>query len=223
MKPVYKCRVCGAYTEEPRHCGKPAVMLMSGSQRLRLSKLVSALLRHIPWEAGLRLDEEGWVSVDELAEAIKTRWRNRQAYQWVTREHIVALALLDPKGRFQLSSDGRRIRAAYGHSIRVKLGYKALNHTNAPGTLYHGTVVERVNQILREGLKPMRRIMVHLTPYIEDAIETARRHGPRVVVLKVDTRCLYEKKIPLYKASERVYLAPYVPPECLSILESGYA
>ncbi len=213
MKPVYKCRVCGAYTEEPVHCGKPAELLLDPRRRVRLSKLMSALLRHIPWEAGLRLDEEGWVSIDELVEAIKTRWRNRRLYQWVEREHVEAVAALDPKGRFQLS--GGRIRAAYGHSVRVRLGYEPLRPGEAPRLLYHGTVERFLQSIMREGLKPGRRMMVHLTTRLEDAVETGRRHGGRVVVLVVDTACLERHGIPVYKASETVFLAPRVPPECI--------
>ena len=215
MRPVYKCRVCGAYTEEPIHCGKPALMLMDGHRRLRLSKLVSALLRHIPWEAGIRLDERGWVSISELVKGIRERWRNRSLYQWVTEEHIVALALLDPKGRFQLSLDRKMIRAAYGHSIRVELGYKPLSPSEMPPVLLHGTTADKLKSILSQGLKPGRRIMVHLTPYIEDAVETARRHGSNVVVLEVDSQCLARNGVPVYRASNHVYLAPHVPPKCI--------
>jgi len=219
LKPVYKCRVCGAYTEDPIHCGKPAVLLLTPRQRLRLSKLMSALLRHIPWEAGLRLDEEGWVSVHELARAIRERWRNREQYQWVTPEHIVAVALLDPKGRFQLTSDKRFIRASYGHSIRVRLGHRELGVEEVPQLLYHGTVASRLPSILREGLKPMKRVAVHLTSSVDDAIDTARRHGRDVVLLGIDTRCLYRRGYRVSRAGRTVYLVEYVPPDCIKVLE----
>jgi len=213
LKPIYRCRVCGAYTEEPVHCGEPAELLLDPHRRLRLSKLMSALLRHIPGEAGLRLDEEGWVSVDELVRAIRERWRNREMYRWVRREHVEAVAMLDPKGRFQLR-DGR-IRAAYGHSVRVRLGYEPLRPGEAPRILYHGTVERFLPSIMREGLKPGRRMMVHMTTRLSDAVETGRRHGGRVVVLVIDTVCLERHGVPVYRASETVYLAPRVPRECI--------
>ncbi len=200
------------------HCGEPAELLLTGEQRLRLSKLMSALLRHIPGEAGLRLDEEGWVEVRELARAIRERWRNRELYQWVRPEHIVAVAMLDPKGRFQLSPDGKRIRAAYGHSVRVRLGYEPLPPGEAPPRLYHGTVRRSLEPIMREGLKPMKRMMVHLSPDPETAAEVGRRHGPDVVILEIDTRCLARHGVPLYRASSKVYLAPWVPPACIKPL-----
>ncbi|KSW11378.1 RNA 2'-phosphotransferase [Pyrodictium occultum] len=218
-RPIYRCRVCGVFTEEPVHCGKPAELFMTPEQRLRLSKLMSALLRHIPHEAGLQLDEQGWVRVEELARAIRERWRRRDLYQWVTPEHIVAVALLDPKGRFQLSEDMRRIRAAYGHSIRLRLGYRPLSSRELPQVLYHGTVVENLRPILREGLKPMKRLMVHLSARPQEALEAARRHGDRVVLLHIDPQCLASRGIPVYRASHVMYLASHVPPECIKRIE----
>ena len=215
LKPVYKCRVCGRFVEESFHCGKPAVLVMDGVRRLRLSKLVSGLLRHFPWEACLELDEGGWVDIDMLVEGIKRCWRNRELYQWVTREHIIALALLDPKGRFELSNDGRRIRAAYGHSVKVKIDRRPLSLEELPEKLYHGTVKRVLENIFREGIKPMKRLMVHLTDRFEDAVETGRRHGSDVVVLVVDPRCLVEKGYEVYKAGRSVYLVARVPPECI--------
>lgn len=35
-----------------------------------LSKEVSYALRHVPWEYELEMDEEGWVSVEQLVDAL---------------------------------------------------------------------------------------------------------------------------------------------------------
>lgn len=213
---MYRCRVCGAFTEEPQHCGEPAALLMTSEQRLRLSKLMSALLRHIPWEAGIELDPEGWVGVDELVKGITERWRNKHLYRWVTRDHVIAVALLDPKGRFQLSPDMSRIRASYGHSVRVSVRYQEAR--NPPPTLYHATPVENLRSIMREGLKPMRRLYVHLALRQDDALEAGFRHGSKVALLAVDTRCLRERGVGVLVASSRVYLARWVPPDCIRVL-----
>ena len=221
VRPVYRCRE-GGYTEDPSKCRMGAELLMTGEQRLRLSKLMSALLRHLPGEAGLRLDEEGWVPVHELVRGIRERWRNRELYRWVTREHVIAVALLDPKGRFQLSSDMSRIRASYGHSVGVRLGYRPLGPGELPERLYHGTVRRNLPSIMRSGILPMRRLAVHLTDSVETAVEVGRRHGGDVVVLVVDPRCLHERGIPVYRASRVIYLAERVPPECIrGVLEPG--
>ncbi|RLG82718.1 MAG: RNA 2'-phosphotransferase [Thermoprotei archaeon] len=215
MKNIYRCRICGSFTEEPVHCNVKAELFLRGDLRLRLSKLISGLLRHYPQEIGLNVDKEGWVDLDELVHKIKTRWRNKELYQWVTKEHVIALALLDPKGRFELK--GNKIRARYGHSIDIEIKYPI----EYPPILYHGTSVDRLKNILREGLKPMKRRYVHLTTSLENAIETGRRHG-KPVVLRIDVTCLKGEGVPVYKASDLIYLAPFVPSKCISI-EHGFS
>lgn len=37
----------------------------------KLSKEVSYVLRHAPWEYELGLDNEGWISIDQLIDALK--------------------------------------------------------------------------------------------------------------------------------------------------------
>ncbi len=203
--PIYRCRVCGAFTEEELHCGAAAELLMGAGERVRLSRLVSGALRHFPHALNLRLDEEGFVDLGELAEAV----RRRPGYEWVRREHLLALAALDPKGRFEVR--GGRIRARYGHSVRVRVSY-AEEYPGAP--LYHGTSASRLPSIMRRGLIPMRRLFVHLTTSFEDAAARARRH-PDPVVLVIDPQRM-RGRVPLYRASGRVYVAPRVPPDCIA-------
>jgi putative RNA 2'-phosphotransferase len=205
MKPIYKCG--DRYVEEE---GDECILLLDPGKRLRLRKLLSAILRHVPGEAGLKLGPGGWVSIEELAEAIRTRWRNREMYKWVTAEHILAVAVLDPKGRFEVYEG--RIRARYGHSVPVSIEYK---EDRTISRLFHGTRRDRLAPIFSQGLKPMKRLYVHLSPSIEAACETARRHGGIPVYLEIHAECLRRRGIKVYRASPKVFLAPYVPPECI--------
>jgi len=205
LKPIYKCRVCGAYTERSLHCGTPARLLLDPSSRTRLSKLMSGVLRHFPEAAGLSLDREGFADIRELVNAIRT-WE-KSDYSWVTEDHVLAIALLDPKGRFEIRNG--RIRARYGHSVRVRVEYEMARDISA---LYHGTQEEKLARIRREGLRPMKRLYVHLSSSIDDAWENARRRGGVPVVLVVDAGRMLRDGIPIYKASPAVYLASYVPP-----------
>jgi putative RNA 2'-phosphotransferase len=68
---------------------------MTGTQRLRLSKLMSYFLRHRPDEAGLTLDERGLVPLEALLAAI----RQRRGYGWVTEEHIREVVATTSSGR----------------------------------------------------------------------------------------------------------------------------
>ncbi len=215
LRDIYKCRVCGRYIEESMHCGKPAILLLDSRRRVLLSKLMSGLLRHFPWEAGLVLDDEGWVDIDELVKGIREKWRRKDLYKWVTREHVIAVALLDPKGRFEVRDN--KIRARYGHSIKVAVKYSP---DDSIYKLYHGTRRDNVERILVEGIKPMKRQWVHLSLNIPDACDTGRRHGGIPVVLKVNADCLRKKNLQVYRASRSVYVVEYVPPECIeSIIE----
>ncbi len=212
-KYVYACVENGVdvkYTLNPKECAGYAEPLMSNRQRVALSKLMSALLRHIPHEAGLTLDKEGWVTLKELVKGITKAWRNKELYSWVTERHIRAVAELDPKGRFEIR--GNKIRARYGHSIKVTLTHAVDENVK---TLYHGTTARAWQRIRHEGILPGRRVWVHLTSNLKDAYETGCRHGSDVVVLKINADCLRKKGLTVRRASKAVWVVEYVPPECI--------
>lgn len=209
VKPIYKCRICRKYVEEPYHCNVECELVLDSRRRVMLSKLISGLLRHYPWEAKLKIRSDGWVSINELVNGIRMYWRNKELYQWVKPEHIIALAMLDPKNRFEIHEN--MIRARYGHSIDVSIEYPVINYV---GNLYHGTSRDRVAKILIEGIKPMKRKYVHLTTSIKDAYETGSRHGVPVVLV-INTYCLEKNNILIYKATDKIYLVKYVPPQCI--------
>ena len=86
--------------------------------------------RGVAERVGIRLDEAGWVAVDELLEGC------RRAGQAMTREELAEIVRTNEKQRFALSADGSRIRANQGHSVPVDLG---LPPVTPPDRLYHGT------------------------------------------------------------------------------------
>ena len=193
------------------HCRVKAELILDPLTRERLSKLISGLLRHFPHAIGLRVDKEGFVSLEELVEKIRERW-TRSDYSWLTVEHVVALAMLDPKGRFEIV--GPRIRARYGHSYPVKVRYEEDKRVRI---LYHGTSLDRLPSIMARGILPMKRIKVHLTPCLEEAYRRASVWS-KPVVLVVDARKLREMGFRVYRASHAVYLADMVPPTCIAAI-----
>jgi len=210
VRAIYRCRVCGSFTEEQSHCSSHAELLLDGHRRERLSKLMSGMLRHFPEAGGLKLDPQGFVEISELVEALRGL-----GYPWVSEEHVRAIAALDPKGRFEVT--GSVIRARYGHSVPVRVRYEE-EYPAQP--LYHGTSRSRLDRILSEGLLPMKRLYVHLTTSLEDALERARRF-PDPVVLAVDPLCLKKRGLRVFRGGRTVYLARRVPPECLKLLEQA--
>jgi putative RNA 2'-phosphotransferase len=171
------------------------------------SRFLSYVLRHEPERIGLTLDPAGWADVDTLV-----RLANREGF---TRDALLEIVAADPKGRYQLSPDGTRIRAAYGHSLPVDLG---LQPAAPPEHLYHGTARESVEGIREHGLHPGRRRYVHLSAREATAREVGSRHG-RPVVLRVKSRVLYIEGKEFLRAGNEVWLVDEVPPKYLETVE----
>lgn len=209
LPPIYKCKVCNSYVEEKVHCSLKARLVLDPKTRVRLSKLLTAVLRHVPNSVGLALSCDGWVSMSKLVTSIRS---HKPGYEWLSEEHVRAIAMLDPKGRFELKDD--LIRARYGHSkeLCVEVDYQEDGEVKR---LFHGTSALNLDSILREGIKPMKRTMVHLATSIQDAVEVALRKDRSVVVFEVDADELRQRGINVYKASERVYVVAYVPPAAI--------
>jgi len=62
-----------------------------------------------------------------------------------------------------------------------------LEEEDIPDFLYHGTLKENCNTIMRNGLTSMGRKFVHLQDTKDKALEVARRHGSDVVYFIIDT------------------------------------
>ncbi|CAB49081.1 RNA 2'-phosphotransferase [Pyrococcus abyssi] len=174
------------------------------SVRFKVSKLMAYILRHDPWSFNLQPDEEGFVDLEEFVNAI------RRVYPWVTKEFILDIVERDEKERYEVKEG--KIRARYGHSYPVILDHKEDKESK---TLYHGTIRENLEGIMREGIKPMKRQFVHLSLNYEDAYNTGRRHGSNVVVLMIDADCLRKKGFKILKAGKKVRIVKYVPVDCI--------
>lgn len=180
---------------------------MNPQARRRLSKRLAYHLRHGPGDAGIELDRHGWVEVDELLAGLESTGRA------VTRADLRAVVEAPGKDRFELR-DGR-IRARYGHSVPV-----APEHGTAvpPGVLYHGTVADALPAIAEEGLRPMQRRAVHLSPDAATARQVGARRG-RPVVVRVDTAGMAAAGHEFRRAGRDVWLTDHVPPRYLEIPE----
>ncbi|WBO82925.1 RNA 2'-phosphotransferase [Hymenobacter yonginensis] len=173
----------------------------------RLSKLLSLVLRHEPAHLGLTLDEQGWVSVEELLRQAQANNVN------LTHEALLHIVDTSPKQRFRLSDDQQRIRASQGHSVAVELGYAP---AVPPAVLYHGTAARHQAQIMREGLLKMSRQQVHLSTNKATARQVGSRHGAPVV-LRVDAARMHAEGHAFYRADNGVWLTEEVPARYLQL------
>jgi putative RNA 2'-phosphotransferase len=172
----------------------------------QLSKLLSYWLRHAPEAGKLTLDASGWTSVQSVRVAL-----SRQGLDPALLEEMVETS---DKQRFELSADGERIRARQGHSIAVDLGWPV---ATPPEFLYHGTVEKFLAAIMSEGLRPMDRHHVHLSPDIETATRVGQRRGAPVL-LRVAAKHMVGEGAEFRLSSNGVWLVDAVAPRFLERL-----
>ncbi|HEX3045548.1 MAG TPA: RNA 2'-phosphotransferase [Bacillota bacterium] len=166
-----------------------------------LSKKISYILRHAPWEFGLELDENGWVSIDELLNSLGGNWK------WVTETHLAEMIQQSDKQRFEIK-DGR-IRALYGHSIPQKI---TMEVKEPPAILYHGTARRFLDNIKAKGLMPMGRNYVHLSVDIETAILVGKRRDSKPVILTIEAGRAFACGVKFYRGNENTWLADAIEP-----------
>lgn len=168
----------------------------------RISKGMSFVLRHKPETVGITLSETGWVSLEVLASALSTHFREP-----ITVSRLHAIVKADAKQRYTVK-DGQ-IRAAQGHSVSVSL---ELSPSIPPAVLYHGTVEAVVPSILVEGLVPGKRQHVHLSATVDTATSVGARRGSPVV-LTVRALDAFHVGVEFFQAENGVWLTAHVPAE----------
>ncbi len=179
------------------------------SDLVATSKFLSYVLRHHPAAIGINLDEQGWVAVPILLDAINKSGRH------ISLGLLQEVVFTNDKQRFAFSADGQKIRANQGHSVDIDL---ALEPQLPPQILYHGTATRFLNAIQREGLQKMQRHHVHLSPTLDIAKVIGQRHG-KVVVLGIAARTMHMKGFEFFLSKNGVWLTDYVPPEFMSIVQ----
>ncbi|MFI1014488.1 RNA 2'-phosphotransferase [Streptomyces sp. NPDC020965] len=172
---------------------------------VKVSKYLSKHLRHRPERIGITLDAHGWVETDTLLSAVAAHGFP------ITRAELDHVVAVNDKRRFTI--DGTRIRANQGHTVGVDLD---LPPAEPPAYLYHGTVGARVASIRAEGLLPMDRHHVHLSPDRETATRVGARRG-RPVVLTVAAGALHRAGHVFLVSANGVWLTDSVPPEFLRL------
>lgn len=182
---------------------------------IKLSKFLALILRHQPERFALALDEEGWASLSEVMEIL----HGLPNFRWATRADVIAVVEQgtgDDKRRFQV--EGNRIRARYGHSLSRAIRYEPCV---PPALLYHGTSLDALESIRREGLRPMERQYVHLSPDPTTAVRVGARRDDRPVILAVSAADAHAAGVVFHRADALVYLARHIPAEFLEVWGGG--
>ncbi len=167
-----------------------------------LSKEISYALRHAPWEYELEMDEEGWVPVEQLLDALHRtgKWRS------ICESDLNDMIEQSEKKRHELKKG--KIRAFYGHSVPMKI---LKEEKMPPDVLYHGTVRRFLRSISENGLLPKSRQYVHLSQDIETAENVGKRHDNQPCILVIDAKRAWNEGIKFYLGNEKVWLADAIP------------
>jgi putative RNA 2'-phosphotransferase len=173
---------------------------------VKISKSLSYWLRHAPDAGQITLDSNGWTPVAAIRAALGRKGLPN------SMEALLETVADNDKQRFELSDDHSQIRARQGHSVGVDAEWpEAL----PPEFLYHGTVDKFLGAIMAEGLKPMARHHVHLSPDVETAIKVGSRRG-KPVILKVAAGRLSASGQVFHLSSNGVWLTAHIPPDAIA-------
>jgi len=204
---IKKCQNHGFFRGETCACGEAGTLMLNDEQTERLGRFISGALRHFPDDLGLAMNQHGWVDVDVLVDAMRTR------YKWSNREKLFSIIESDEKGRYEIK--GNKIRARYGHSVDVDLDYDE----NTLPELYYGASREEVDILLEKGIKPVKQRYVHLSTSEDKAREVAKIHTEDPVLLVVNAEEARNDGVMMLSATENIVLADEIPPEYLSLMQ----
>lgn len=168
-----------------------------------ISQYLSFILRHKPEEIDLTLDREGWANIEELI--LKS-----QPVKDVTLDEEIIKNIVNnsDKKRFQISDDGKLIRAVQGHSTTsVDI---SLNKLIPPTSLYHGTAQRFIDSIKEQGLISKDRQYVHLTENRDTALSVGKRYG-KPEILIINALEMNKSGFEFFQAENGVWLVKHVP------------
>lgn len=183
---------------------------MKGVRHMNLSnisKQLSYLLRHSTEPQYINLNG-GWADTETIIEVLKKTYTN------IDMDIIEQIVDSDAKCRYSFNNSHSKIRANQGHSIPGVI--IEMDSPDPPELLYHGTATRFLSSITEQGLKPMSRRFVHISPDLETAIKVGKRHG-KPVVLVIRAQKFVEDGNKLYLSQNGVWQAEYVAPEYFTV------
>ncbi len=194
-------------------CSEKGKFLMNDRELNSLGRIIAGVLRHFPEKLGVMIDGHGWVDISEFVEAIGI---SRSGFHWLRNHHIDAIALTDPKGRYQL--DGGMVRATYGHTIDVNLDDLPLADIDE---FFYPVTEEEIDIILEGGLNPIDRKNVHLSGSIEKALEAGRVRTEEPLIIKIDGTKAKKDGIKIYHAGKDVYITDRIDAKYISKVDES--
>lgn len=204
---IKKCQNHGFFRDEACACGEAGTLILNDEQTERLGRFISGALRHFPDDLGLAMNQHGWVDLEVLVDAMRTR------YKWSNKEKLFSIIESDEKGRYEIK--GNKIRARYGHSVDIDLDYDE----NTLPEVYYGASREEVDILLEKGIRPVKQRYVHLSTSADKAREVAKIHTEDPVLLVINAREASNDGVAILTATGNIVLADEIPPQYLSLMQ----
>jgi len=174
---------------------------------IRLSRALSHALRHVSRQHKDGAEEQGWIAIDDLLEAL----RQEKAWRNIKRSDLEEMVTKSGKLRFEIQNDLIRSLTSSNH------GEKSSKHAaRPPSILYHGADAALAGRIRVQGLIPESRRYIHLSTSSQDAVETGQGHSGRAIILKIDAARASDSGVQFYEDNNHTWLAEAVPPEFIT-------
>ena len=176
------------------------------SKAEKLSKMMTAALRHKPGDFQIELQPDGFVRLETLAQSAQF------SRLGATSRMLAAVVRSISKKRFifTMRRGDIHVAATHGHSEGVLITQDTLveiSPSRAPEFAYHATKFSRWHDILSQGLLKMGRTHVHLA--VKPTQQEGLRGGQDLLIV---VRCqeLVKSGIRLYRTATKVLLTPGV-------------
>lgn len=174
---------------------------------IRLSRALSHALRHVLHQHKSGGEEQGWIAIDDLLDAL----RQEKAWRNIKRTDLEEMVTKSGKLRFEIKDDQIRSLPPANH------GEKSIMHAaKPPNILYHEADAALAGRIRVHGLIPESHRYIHLAATSQDAIEMGQPGAGRAIILKIDAARASDSGVQFYEDSNHTWLTEAVPPEFIS-------
>jgi len=168
-----------------------------------LGKFLVYILGHHPDKFGLVLDEQGFVTIKELLQAIN----EEEGWSHVRRVDVVEVLMTNERQQVEINND--RIRVA-GHP---ETPYRRVT---PPKMLFYGARRKTYPHIIRKGLSPMGTRYLPLSLSQDLALRIAKRREQKPVMLEVHAERASRHGILFYQTTPLIVLTDGVPAEYIT-------
>lgn len=184
-----------------------------------ISKSLSYLLRHAAIKEKLPIDAQGWVPVSAVLR------NNRLKSLRASQQDIERIVESNDKQRFKLKMEGDAtfICANQGHTLtQITPDLELLTVASMPKNVYHGTFVNKLPLIEKQGLKRMARNHIHMTSDAEWSVLGIRKSC--TVLIYIDTTKCIDDGLEFWRSANGVILCAgdakgYIPPKYFKRIE----